>query len=77
MTSFVNLLDMGTVWKAAPGSENLFEGRDRTTGELKWSATRADLISDRIPNCGPSLKSMHPTIRAKRLCWTSWPPGTR
>jgi catalase-peroxidase len=41
---FVNLLDMGTVWKAAPGSENLFEGRDRATGELKWTATRADLI---------------------------------
>ncbi len=32
---FVNLLDMGTVWKAAPGSENLFEGRDRTTGEAQ------------------------------------------
>jgi catalase-peroxidase len=41
---FVNLLDMGTVWKAVPGSENLFEGRDRATGELKWTATRADLI---------------------------------
>jgi catalase-peroxidase len=41
---FVNLLDMGTVWKAAPGSENLFEGRDRKTGEAKWTATRADLI---------------------------------
>jgi catalase-peroxidase len=41
---FVNLLDMGTVWKAVPGSENLFEGRDRVTGEVKWTATRADLI---------------------------------
>jgi catalase-peroxidase len=41
---FVNLLDMGTLWKAVPGSENLFEGRDRATGELKWTATRVDLI---------------------------------
>ncbi len=41
---FVNLLDMGTVWKAVPGSENLFEGRDRVTGEVKWTATRADLV---------------------------------
>jgi len=41
---FVNLLDMGTVWQAAPGSDDLFEGRDRTTGELKWTGTRVDLI---------------------------------
>ncbi len=41
---FVNLLDMGTVWKAASDSEDLFEGRDRKTGELKWTATRVDLL---------------------------------
>jgi len=41
---FVNLLDMGTEWKAAPGSENVFEGRDRATGDVKWTATRVDLI---------------------------------
>ncbi|MDI7861800.1 catalase/peroxidase HPI [Rhizobiaceae bacterium n13] len=41
---FVNLLDMGTVWKAVEGSKNAFEGRDRKTGELKWTATRVDLI---------------------------------
>ena len=39
---FVNLLDMGTVWKAK--DEDVFEGRDRATGELKWTATRVDLI---------------------------------
>ena len=39
---FINLLDMGTEWKAA--SENLFEGHDRATGKLKWTATRVDLI---------------------------------
>jgi catalase-peroxidase len=41
---FVNLLDMGTEWKAASEEEDLFEGRDRATGELKWTGTRVDLI---------------------------------
>ena len=41
---FVNLLDMGTVWKATDHAQHLFEGRDRKTGELKWTATRADLV---------------------------------
>jgi len=41
---FVNLLDMGTTWKPASGSNDVFEGRDRATGELKWTGTRADLI---------------------------------
>jgi catalase-peroxidase len=41
---FVNLLDMHTVWKAASQDGDVFEGRDRATGELKWSATRVDLI---------------------------------
>ena len=41
---FVNLLDMGTVWKATAEADDLFEGRDRTTGELKWTGTRVDLI---------------------------------
>jgi len=42
---YVNLLDMNTTWSAVPGSnEELFEGKDRKTGELKWKASRADLI---------------------------------
>jgi catalase-peroxidase len=41
---FVNLLDMSTVWKAVPDADDLFEGRDRATGELKWTGTRVDLI---------------------------------
>ena len=41
---FVNLLSMATEWKPASGSEGVFEGRDRKTGEVKWTATRADLI---------------------------------
>jgi len=41
---FVNLLDMGTAWKAASPAEDVFEGRDRKTGEVKWTGTRVDLI---------------------------------
>ncbi|MFA7094638.1 MAG: catalase/peroxidase HPI, partial [Thermovirgaceae bacterium] len=41
---FVNLLDMGTTWKAVSEDEDLFEGRVRATGELKWTGTRVDLI---------------------------------
>jgi catalase-peroxidase len=41
---FVNLLDMRTVWKATSDADDKFEGRDRKTGEVRWTATRADLI---------------------------------
>jgi catalase-peroxidase len=41
---FVNLLDMSTTWKAASEADDVFEGRDRATGELKWTGTRVDLI---------------------------------
>ncbi|WP_274474190.1 catalase/peroxidase HPI [Mangrovimonas aestuarii] len=41
---FVNLLDMGTVWKATSDAQEVFEGRDRKTGDLKWTATRVDLV---------------------------------
>jgi catalase-peroxidase len=41
---FVNLLDLGTTWREANGSDSLFEGRDRKTGEVKWTGTRVDLI---------------------------------
>ncbi len=41
---FVNLLDMGTTWKATSEEEDEFEGCDRATGELKWTGTRVDLI---------------------------------
>jgi catalase-peroxidase len=41
---FLNLLDFNTKWSATPGSEDLFEGRDRKTGEVKWTGTRVDLI---------------------------------
>jgi catalase-peroxidase len=41
---FVNLLDMSTTWKSTSEDENVFEGRDRATGELKWTGTSVDLI---------------------------------
>jgi len=41
---FVNLLDMNTEWKASSASEDVFEGRDSRTGELKWTGTRVDLV---------------------------------
>ena len=41
---FINLLDMKYAWKPTSDSKDTFEGRDRKTGEVKWKATRADLI---------------------------------
>jgi catalase-peroxidase len=41
---FVNLLDLGTTWKATSDAQNVFEGRDRKTGAVKWTGTRVDLI---------------------------------
>ncbi|SCF05755.1 catalase-peroxidase [Micromonospora viridifaciens] len=41
---FVNLLDIGTEWKASASAENVYEGRDRATGEVRWTATAVDLV---------------------------------
>jgi catalase-peroxidase len=41
---FVNLLDMNTAWQPSSVSEEVFEGTDRVTGELKWTGTRVDLV---------------------------------
>jgi len=41
---FVNLLDMGTTWKPTSQDPDVFEGRDRASGELKWTGTRVDLV---------------------------------
>jgi catalase-peroxidase len=40
---FVNLLDMGTEWKVSGSDKNVYEGRDRVTGEVKWTGTAVDL----------------------------------
>src|SRR5262249_35587150 len=41
---FTNLLDMTTTWKATSDADDVFEGRDRKTGQVKWTATRVDLV---------------------------------
>jgi catalase-peroxidase len=41
---FVNLLDMGTEWRTSETTENVYDGRDRATGEVRWSATAVDLV---------------------------------
>ncbi len=41
---FVNLLDMGTEWKAVSDAKDVFEGRDRKTGQVRWTGTRVDLV---------------------------------
>jgi len=41
---FVNVLDMGTAWEATSDDEDVFEGRDRATGKVKWTGTRVDLV---------------------------------
>ncbi len=41
---FVNLLDMRTEWSKAPGSEGVYQGRNRKTGEVRWTGTRVDLV---------------------------------
>ena len=41
---FLNLLDMGTVWTPTSEAKDVFEGRDRATGAVKWTATRVDLV---------------------------------
>jgi catalase-peroxidase len=41
---FVNLLDFDTTWQASSASDQVFEGRNRKTGEVRWTGTRADLI---------------------------------
>jgi catalase-peroxidase len=41
---FANLLDMGTEWKTSETAANVYEGRDRVTGELRWTATAVDLV---------------------------------
>ena len=55
---FINLLDMDTVWNATGDAQEVYEGRDRKTGNVKWSATRADLVLVLIQNLEQLLKFM-------------------
>ena len=58
---FVNLTDMGTKWRPSADSEGVYEGRDRKTGEVKWTGTRADLIF-----------GSHSQLRALAEVYASW-----
>jgi catalase-peroxidase len=69
---FVNLLDGDTEWKAA-AAENVYEGRDRATGQVKWTATAVDLVFG-----SHSVRSPRSTTtRRTSSSGTSSPPGTR
>jgi catalase-peroxidase len=73
---FVNLLDMGTEWKPRP-HDGVFEGRDRKTGEVKWTATRVDLVFGSNSQLR-ALAEVYASADARRSsCTTSSPPGPR
>ncbi len=67
---FVNLLDMGTQWKAVTDTKDVFEGRDRMTGKLKWTATRS--IWSLVPthSFGPWRKSTDARTPRRSSCTT-------
>ena len=74
---FVNLLDLNTEWKASASDKNVYEGRDRATGELKRSPTAVDLVSVRTPSFEPSRRSTQATTRRRSSCVILWLRGTR
>lgn len=73
---FVNLLDMGTEWKATDGRD-VFEGRDRATGALKWTGTGSISSSARTRSSVPWPRSTAAPTRSRSLSVTSSRPGTR
>ena len=65
---FVNLLDMGTEWKPVSDAQDVFEGRDRKTGEVKWTGTRVDLdLRFKFPASG-TRRSLRKFGRAGEVC---------
>ena len=62
---FVNLLDPGTKWKATSEAEEMFEGSDRTTGKVKWTGTRVDLIFGSNSELSALPKFMHVTTQRR------------
>ena len=75
---FVNLLDMSTEWQKSAQCEHFYEGRDRRTGQVKWTGTAVDLVF----GSNSQLRAIAEVyacerLRSRRLCVTSWPRGTR
>jgi catalase-peroxidase len=67
---FVNLLDMRTTWNATSEDKDVFEGRDRSTGDLKWTGTVSTSSSVRTPNSEPWRKSTDMRIPWRNSCTT-------
>ena len=74
---FVNLLDMGIEWKKSPMCEHFFEGKDRKSGQVKWTATSVDLVFGSNSQLRSSRKSMLRRTPSKSSSTTSWQRGTR
>ena len=74
---FVNLLDMSTAWSKSSDNEGLYEGRDRKTGELKWTATPVDLIFGSNSELRAIAEVYGADDGERSSCVTSPPPGTR
>ena len=75
---FVNLLDMRTEWKPSGSAEHVYEGRDRATGKVKWTATAADLVFGAHAQLRALVGGLRIQRRARRSsCATSSPRGTR
>ena len=74
---FVNLLDMGTTWKATSEDANTFEGRDVATGEVKWTGSRADLVFGSNSELRALAEVYASETRRRSSCRTSSPRGTR
>ena len=72
---FVNLLDMDTEWSSASAAGDVFEGRDRQTGDLKWTGTGSTSPSVQTPSSEPSRKCTDATTGNRCSCATSWPRG--
>lgn len=74
---FVNLLDMGTEWKASTATENVYEGRDRATGEVRWTATAVDLVFGSHSQLRALAEVYASQDAGRSSCVTSWRRGTR
>jgi len=72
---FVNLLDMSTMWKATAEDDDVFEGRDRKTGKVKWTGTRVDLIFGSNSQLRALTEVYGSAMRRRSLSRTSWRPG--
>jgi catalase-peroxidase len=74
---FVNLLDMSTKWEPTDDTETLFEGKDRKSGEVKWTASRMDLVFGSNSQLRAWLRSTAQPTRRKNSSRTSLPRGTK